>query len=413
MESSLKNIIKNRDLVILVLGQFISKLGSGINGIGLTLYVLKFNNAILGLGLLAILLKIPWIILGPFAGIIADRHSKKYIIIFCDIARGILGILLFLSSNQFEFYLLVFLITLLDVLFAPSVNGILPFIVKKEEIKYATSMYASSGMVAFLIGPAIGGILVGLLDCKSVFLINGISYILSGISEAFIRNKGKVIKEKESKSPFIEIKEGIIYAKEHKNVGFIIIFFAFVSIALGALPIVYIKFIKNDLGASDWMYGFFNTINGLGILLGSFLIPKLLRRWSEINLMIKGTCIYGILFIVFVSLKIIPYNLAIFFLIGISISFINVSYDIFIQKEVEKEFIGRVFSLDITLSNVVMIISIIAVMLIGDTVSNTLMIFILSILLIIMSILGSLKFKKINNVEISDRRGNFARDKNI
>lgn len=396
MRKLLKHIVGKKDYTLLLLGQFISKLGSSINGIGLSLYVLRFENPIWGLGTLMLLLTIPWIILSPFAGIIADRYSKKTIIVLCDILRGILGIALFYTKELVIFYVIVFTLTALDVIFSPAISGFLPFIVGEKDIEEANSIYSASGQLAGLIGPALGGILVAMIGTSGVFLVNGISYILSGISEIFISSEGKVNIDKGKgikTSVFNEIKEGILYAKENKKIGFVILFFAVASVAFGGLPILYLDYIQHNLGASEKLFGFFMTVSGLGTLLGALMLPKLPKRWSSFDIMVAGTGVYGFLFLLFVSWKFIPYNMLIFFLIGIFTSFINVSYGIFLQQNVEKELIGRVFSLDMTLSNITMLVSIITITFAGERYSNILQIIILALLMGFISIIGTLKSK--------------------
>lgn len=390
----LKKDFINKDYILLLVGQFISKLGSGINSIGITLYVLRFDNPILGLGTLTLLLTIPWIIISPIAGTMADKYSKKFIIVICDILRGILSIGLFYTFNIYLFYLIVFLLTILDVVFSPAISGFLPFIVVKEDLEKANSLYSGTGELANLIGPALGGGLVALLGVEGVFLINGISYIVSGISEIFIKNKGIDSEDrKEIKTEgklFIDIRDAMDYIKENKNIGFIIGFFAIASMAFGGLPILYLNFIKNNLMVSEEIYGLFMTLSGVGLLLGSFILPKLPKKWSSMDLMVRGVGVYGLLFLLFIGYKFIPYNMLIFFIIGIITSFVNVSYGIFLQSEVEKSIIGRVFSLDMTISSITTLISILFITIVGDKLSDTILIIFFSLLMIAISLIGSI-----------------------
>ncbi len=55
-------LLKNHDYCILLIGQFISNLGTGINSIGVTLFMIKFEQPIIGVGIVTILQTIPWII---------------------------------------------------------------------------------------------------------------------------------------------------------------------------------------------------------------------------------------------------------------------------------------------------------------------------------------------------------------
>lgn len=386
MQSKYSKLIQNKDYLLLVLGQLVSKLGSSINTIGLTLYVLKFDNPVMSLGLLSLLLMVPWTLLGPYAGILADRYSKKTIIILCDIARGFLSIGLYFVTNIGLFYAIVFVQTLFDILFAPAIGGYLPFIVKKDDLDEANSLYASSGKLASLAGPAIGGFIVAWLGASAVFVINGVAFILSGISEMFISITGAVTKKEEvtqKPSTKKELLEGIAYTKEHKNILFIIIFFAVASIWFGGIPILYSNIVIGELQLSEQLYGIFSTLIGLGALLGAMLIPKILKKVKHTTMLILATAMYGLMYFIFALLQVIPLYIFVMFCIGISTAFINVTYGIFLQKEIEKEYIGRVYSLDMALSNFTMILAVVFITLWGNNFNSRHLITVSSLMLLV------------------------------
>jgi MFS transporter, DHA3 family, macrolide efflux protein len=396
MIHQLLNLLKRKDFSILFIGQFISKMGSAINAIGLSLCVLKFDNPILGMGTLSLLLAIPWIIFGPIAGVFADRYSKKQIIIACDIIRGLLSLTLVFTQDIVLFYSIVFLMTIFDVIFSPAISSFLPFVVDKDDLESANSIYSGSGELAYLIGPAIGGILVASFGVRVVFVLNSISYILSGISEMFIVSCGYINKDKHEKvSTFLEMKQGFVYAKSHNAIVFIILFFAGISSVLGGIPMLCSNYIVNELGTSEQVYGIFMSIKSIGSMIGALLLPKVLSKIKELPMMIWSTGIYGGLFVLFSVWSGIPYYMSIYFSIGVITSFINVTYGIFLQKNVDKEYIGRVFSFDMSLSNFTMITSIVFATFTGNFLGTQNLIIMYATTIIVISLIGLLSMKKL------------------
>lgn len=388
-------VFKYRDYTLLFLGQFVSKMGSSVNAIGLTLYVLKFDNPVVGMGTLSLLLVIPWIVLGPYAGVLADRYSKRTIIVICDITSGILSISLFFVSSIWLFYLIVFLLRIVSVIFYPAIGGYIPFIVKKGDIEKANSLYSGSGELAYLVGPAVGGFLVAAYGATLVFAINGISFIISGISEMFIRERG-IAEEKDSKDKETvkeQMAAGLKYVKKHFDIKFIIIFFAIASAWFGGYSILYPTVATQFLKLSDEWYGIFEMVIGIGAFLGALIIPIVLKKIREIPIMVGGAGVYAAIFLLFALIGSIPVSLAIVFLMGISMSFINVTYGIFLQKTVEKVYIGRVFSLDICLSSLTMVISILFVTIFGSAIGTRTLMIVFSIILMVICF-GALIYKK-------------------
>ncbi|MGL5820486.1 MAG: MFS transporter, partial [Sarcina sp.] len=371
MREKINFIFNKRDFTLLFFGQFVSTLGSGINMIGMSLYVLRFDNPILGMGVLSIIMALPWVFLSPFMGVLADKFSKKKIMIWCDILRGFLGLALFFTNNIFVFYLITLIMSSLNVIFAPAASGFLPFILDEDELSQANSLYAGSGELAFLIGPAIGGLLVSLCGSGVVFMINGISYIFSGISEMFLSVDGYIKKDEIKKiSVFNEIKEGYLYATKHKGIKFIILFFGVVSLSFGVFRVLIPNYIVNQMGVSDSGYGIFVAMAGVGSTVGALAVPKLLKWFKTLELMVLGVIGYGILYFIFMFVKYIPLGLLVYFFIGFSGVFMNVCYDIYLQKHADKEYIGRVFSLDMTLTNISTLIPMIIITVLGEHINE-------------------------------------------
>ncbi|MGL4992159.1 MAG: MFS transporter [Sarcina sp.] len=398
MKRKLNIIFKRKDITILFFGQIISLLGSGINMIGLSLYVLKFDNPILGMGTLSIVMALPWAFLSPFTGVLADKFSKKKIMIFCDILRGILGIALFFTNNIFLFYAITLAMSIINVIFAPAVSGFIPFIVEKDELDDINSIYAGNRELAFLIGPAIGGLLVSLFGPSIVFIINGISFILSGVSEIFLTVDGYIEnKDTNQIKVFENMKQGYLYIQKNIDIKFIILFFGTIALSFGSFRILIPNHIVNQLGISDSGYGMFVTVTGVGSTIGALLIPRLLKYFKVLELMIWGVISYGILYFIFIFMKSVGIALFLYFLTGFSVVLINVCSEIYLQKNVDKEYIGRVISLNMTFSNITLLLSMFLVTSFGQYFSNISILIGFIILLIVAGAIGMTILKKINS----------------
>lgn len=368
-------LLKNRSFALLYLGQMVSNLGSGINYMGITLYTLSLDGGLTNIAFLLMMLKLPSVVFGPIAGVLADRANRKVLIIFSDFARGIVGIGLFLNTNVIVFYLLIFVMALFDVLFAPSISGMIPEIVEKDEIGEANAVFAGSRQLTNLFGPVLGGFLVTFFGIKTIFILNGLSFILSGMSELFIAYQSK--KEKISLKGFAEtyksdIKEGLVYIRDHSEVKFVIIFFSIASITFGALPILYVDYINHVLKVSPNIYGMFMSLNSLGLILGSFATAFLLKRFKAYQVMIVGVGVYGLLFFIFSSVTYLPLSMGIFFIIGCLIACIDVTYGIYLQSTVDNDKIGRVYSIDMALSNLLIVGVSMVMSMLGHVLNTTL-----------------------------------------
>lgn len=351
-----------------------------MNTIAMSLFVLHLDAPTLGMGFLMLINTFPWVILAPYAGVFADRHSKRNIIVVCDLCRGITCILLFWSVNIWTFYGLALVLTIFDVIFSPTVNGYLPFVLEKNELAAGNSFFTGGGQVAILAGPALGGLLVAGIGIKSVFLLVGAAYILSGLSETFITERGLVAFDRlEQHHTISDMKAGFHYLMHNKIILFVIVFFAFVSVGFGAIPVLYSSIAKADLGLSDQLYGIFSTLSGIGAMAGAVILPFLLRKARETTVMVLGTGVYGFLYLLFALFLKVEISAVLVLLVGIEGALVNISYNVCLQRTVQKDMIGRVFGLDMSLSSATMTIGILLVTLLADQVGRRLMLIILAV----------------------------------
>lgn len=377
-------LIRKRNFLLLFLGQVVSNLAKAMNTIAMSLLVLHLDAPTVGMGALMLINTLPWVVLAPYAGVFADRHSKRNIIVVCDLCRGITCILLFWWSNIWVFYGLAFVLTLFDVMFSPTVNGYLPFVLEKKELAVGNSFFTGGGQAAILAGPALGGLLVAGIGVKSVFLLVGAAYILSGCSEIFITERGLAASSSlEERRTLSDMKSGLHYLMQNKIILFVIVFFSFVSVGFGAISVLYSSIAKTDLGLSDQLYGLFSTLSGIGALAGAVILPFLLRKVRETTVMVLGTGVYGFLYLLFAVILKVEISAVIVLLVGIEGALVNISYNVCLQRTVRREMIGRVFGLDMALSNATMTVGILVVTIWADQVGRRLMLLILSVLVML------------------------------
>lgn len=369
-----REVLKNKNFLLLFIGQWVSELGSNINYLGLTWLVLNVSGDLRSLGLMFVLLQLPSVMIGPFAGVWVDRLNKKHIIVISDFARGILSIMVFFITKLEIIYAVVFISSIFDVFFRPSISGILPKIVKKEELFMANAASTSAYKISKLIGPSLGGLLIGVMGAPIVFLLNGLSFIFSGVLEIFITYEHfskKVIVET---GFFEELKEGLDYVLSKKIIKFVVVFFAIASFAFGPCGMLNASYMQKELLMNASQYGFAMTLFGFGSLAGVVILSKFEKYISEMNIMVLGIGVYGICYAIFGMAKSLPLVLICFVLTGVLATMINISYGVYLQKNVDEDKLGRVFSIDMALGNSVVLASIFITGLIGNYVSSSMLI---------------------------------------
>ena len=205
-EENLSKIIK-KNIILYTLGRAISVIGSNVFSFAMSLYILNLTGSGIAFSISLFTRMLPNAILSPFAGVIADKVDRKKMVVVTDILAGILmfvlmGIASFDSLRITYIYISIFLLSSINVFFGVSMKASKANIVDKANMKKINSYGMMINSISEISGAVFGGLIYAFLDIKVFIVINGISFILSGISELFIdfNVRGEVKEENRNKT---------------------------------------------------------------------------------------------------------------------------------------------------------------------------------------------------------------------
>lgn len=313
------NKLEKSNFWLYAAGRFVSLMGSGIQMIAIPLYILDLTGSGTMMGIFTFLSFLPTLAMAPFAGVLGDRWNRKNIMVNMDFARG--GLILFLAllamTNNMSIYILfvcqVF-ISLMDAIFGSSTQAMIPELVNKDDLMRANSLIGSINSISWLIGPVLGGVIYGFWGIKVVFLINGISFVLSAISELFIKYVSTTESNEKISMDIIkkDFKEGFSFIKSNRSLLTLLIFFCSVNFLMNPAFAVIIPYaIKEVIGFSDQVYGIIEATFMGGVLLGNIILASFLAKKSSKKLIKVG--LFGmVLFNVFFASTLFPNSIAYF-----------------------------------------------------------------------------------------------------
>lgn len=273
----------NRDFLLLWQGQFVSMLGAQAFSVAMIFWIKRQTDSatLLGLGMMS--QWIPAILLGPFGGTLADRMSRRRIMILADVVRGIAAIslaTLVLLVPERSGTILVGLLALsalmgaCDAFFRPAISASIPDLVPEQEVTRANSVNRLALDISTFLGQGLGGVLFRVIGPGILFLVDGITYLFSAASEALIRLPPPPAPKKtgwrEAGADFWrELKLGLRYVAGRKGLRYIL-FLAPLDSFFMIMIVVLLPFYVEDflLVAPDW-YGFLVAAFGGGSFLGS------------------------------------------------------------------------------------------------------------------------------------------------
>ena len=359
------NIKLNKNLILLLFGRMVSDTGTGIQMVIMPLYIIDAGGSSAVVGLFSFLCLMPTLLVYPFAGVLGDRLNRKMIMIATDLASAMAILVLAIVSRSGSMGLTMMLlvqviVSILYGFFDPATKGMLPQLVQKEELTQANSTLAALRTLAGVVSPVVGAALYANLGISVLFLINGISFLISGGCSLFIGYKYTNREQISGAARFLtDLGEGVKFILTNPAIRKFCTFFLIIYALIQPLfAVVLPLFFRNNLSYSDTQYGYLQMAMILGALIGSILVGLFAREKIKKSL-ITGCCMQLLMLMAF-SVLLFPGSISVlgndtfayFFLLAgvlcllsVAIMFINVPVQTFIQEATPDTYMSRVFSI--------------------------------------------------------------------
>lgn len=279
----------NRNYRVLWLSQVVSLLGDWFNLIASATLVAKLSGSGLAIGALFLARLLPPFILGPVAGVVADRFDRRKILITSDILRAVVVLGFLLVRNEQHIWLIYSLTVLqlsISAFFEPARAAILPSIVKREDIVTANALSGTTWSVMLAIGAALGGLAAAVFGITIAFIIDSITFLISAwfVGQLYLPSAiSSPDAEPESAAGWQSFVTGLRYLRQHPPVLVIALLKATAALGFGGMSVVEVTFSKEifPIGADgSGTLGLIFFAAGIGTGLG----PLVARRITGDNL---------------------------------------------------------------------------------------------------------------------------------
>ena len=176
-----RRLLANRPLTRLLVGEFVSSIGDWLYLVAILIVVYAEAQSPLLLGIVGAARVVPYLVLSVPAGIVADRFDRRLVLLVTDVARGaimvVLTIATALGAPVLVIVLLAIVATCFSAFFSPTIGAYLPSLVPDErDLAPANSAWATLDNLAYVVGPAIGGIVIALGGLPVAFALNALTF---------------------------------------------------------------------------------------------------------------------------------------------------------------------------------------------------------------------------------------------
>ncbi|MGM0110273.1 MFS transporter [Enterococcus sp. DIV0187] len=352
-----------RNILYLILGQFISVFGGAILRFALSLHVLDITGRADVFATVLAISNIP-LLFAPIGGVIADRFNRKVLMVLMDAGNAVLALLLFLVVGSTESILgiviLVFILSTVGSLDTPVAAASIPLLVEEDELEKVNGLSNGILQLSNVIAPIIGGVCYGLVGAEMLIASSVVFFLVAAVVESFLR----IPFEKREGTPgtmleilTADLKEGFKEVKNNEVIFKSIIIaavvnFVLVSFFIVGLPIV----LRMTLQVNDTLYGVGMAVFSLASIVGAIFAGQLTKNLKFNNL--YRVFFYSALILLFTNILLNFTDKGIGFLIillmeiviGMLLSAISVYLISLVQRLTPKENLGKVMATIVAVS---------------------------------------------------------------
>jgi len=235
-----------------------------------------------GFGVAALMLAgtLPLVALGPIGGRIADRFDSRRILVTVSLCQAVICVVLANTSHTVVIVGLVGLLAVGAAIESPTLSALTPSMVGRENLGRAAAIGQTATSIGMLIGPAIGGVLLGAFGTRVPLLIDAVSFGAIAIAGFVLRTRrgGKAV-AKPAPADGVQANADAAPAWRFRDDRLVVTLATAFAVVLGAVSLVMVSeifFVRETLGSSAGMYGVITATWTGGVMLGAW-------PWSRIK----------------------------------------------------------------------------------------------------------------------------------
>lgn len=348
--SGMFRALKYRNYRLFFMGQGISLIGTWMQQIALSWLVYRLTDSVFLLGAVTFCSQIPSFLLGPFAGVLADRFNRHRILLLTQFLSMLQASLLatLVLTNTVEVWHVLALSAFLGTVNAFDIATRQAFVIelveKREDVSNAIALNSSMFNMARLIGPSVAGVLIATVGEGQCFLINAVSYVAVLGSLLLMRLK-PFERVKQEHKVWQSLKEGVNYAFGFAPIRALILIVALLSLFGMPFSVLMPVFARDILHGGANTLGYLMGASGVGALVGALFLAQRKTVVGLGKVLVFTMALFGVALIAFSFSEILLVSLVCMLFSGFGMIVTMASCNTLLQTIVDDNKRGRVMSL--------------------------------------------------------------------
>ena len=293
----------NRGFMIYLTGSSVSGLGDAFFTLGITWIIYATSHSLLQTALIQVVGHLDRILLGPFAGIWADRHDRTSILVVANVASGVIvGALAWVLGGANEHLttelalVSIVILNTLRTVGLPAVQSVLPYVVGTRALTQACGWLSSINTTVGMLGSALAGLVIAAWGTPRALGLDAVSFGVAALAVILARFPKRVLRERPVGSlPHwgADIRDGWRVLRGQPVLRSMVWLAAFVNLASFAGPL-FVGLIREQWHAGAAAFGIFEGATSLGAIVVSLCVAPLERRVDAGKVLAGGWMVDGL-----------------------------------------------------------------------------------------------------------------------
>ncbi|HWH36382.1 MAG TPA: MFS transporter [Candidatus Limnocylindrales bacterium] len=334
-------------------GQLVSLTGTWMQQVAQAWLILQLTNDPLALGIVAAAQFGPTLVLGLFAGLLADAVSKRLALLWTNSLPGVLALALGLlvasgEVQPWHVYVLAFCLGIVNAFEMPLRQAFVVELVGRPDVANAVALNSAVFNLTRILGPAVAGVLIAIIGLAPLFLLNAFSYLAVLASLLMMRSQDlaapseRAVVERHWRSVVDRLAEGLRYVRADHRILLPILVLAVVSTFTLNFQVLIPVYARDVLLGDADTFGFLMAASGVGSLSGAMMIAFGVR--PTMRLLISGVVVLGLAMTALGLTAWLPVGLVLMFASGWGVIALAATTNTTIQLSVPDVLRGRVMS---------------------------------------------------------------------
>ncbi|MFH1386756.1 MAG: MFS transporter [bacterium] len=346
-------VFSNLGFMLLWLGQLTSQLADRIFVYVLMILVYQLTRSNFGVSLPLLAFGIPSVLVAPWAGVVADKLDRKWIMVVTDVLRGLLILLIIplIAKSVAMIFLVSLLIYSAAQFFAPAETSSIPELVDRKNLIVANSLFMVTWMASSVVGFGLGAPLLNLLAERGTLIASAACYFISAASILLLPLRPPQIKANAKSHVWGDLGVGFEFIRRNQVVRYSLYKLFVASMAIATLSVLAISYANDILLIGGRNFGYLIIAVGFGMLVGMWSLEKVSRYLKKGTIVVASFLVSGVALIIMARTYNLYSALGLIFLLGLGNIYITSTIQTILQHKVPRQIRGRVFGVQNMLVN--------------------------------------------------------------